>query len=501
MPSSNPLIVAAISAVVTATAVLQLVKEEPKSPTEIPTRDIKRLLGPWSPSPYSGILRFGIHELPSGPVITARLADKFCGINEVHLARLPHGEVGTTCWSILLSTIHPSPLSKDTPGVYTNKETANQTAKTRWANISLAPLTIHDSQLCIKISRATLMTLFALTNARPSYSYSSAAGYRSAYASYCGQWSISWPNGKPCIVRLAQHDSHSTETDVYPPSFPARIDKCVEMLAGIVSDGAWKVAFPGRAKEKGPWILKEKLKGFGTAHGSRHLYNMQGGKVFEVDLLAMIKYDLDEDLQKNMLKLTIPCLASDSEVAILFVPDQEAQLLAKAIDCLPWSSLSWSLHRGFRDVLLAFGTPIMNRHRGELAMLLKTRFRENEAALVKRGWAPEFVQGPMADMLESALLSGRGNSGDLVRIVVAVIEVLVERNRSGEAVDSDQTAFWRRAKREVDEEESVPSFEGKQLGHLEVDMAVALTKFFVLEWSQELDYQSYHDLPIDLFLA
>ena len=499
MPSSNPLIVTALSALVTA-AVLQLINERANAPVDIPTRDIHRQLGPWSPSPHS-ILQFGNQGLPLGPLITARLADNFCGINEVHLARLPHGEVGTTCWSILLSIIHPSPLSNNTLGMYTNEETANLIAKTRWNSIPLAPLTLHKSQLCIKISRATLMTLFALTNARPISSYSSAAGYRSAYPSYCGQWSISWPNGKPCIVHLAQPDSHDAGTDVYPPSFLTRTDKCVEMLAGIVSSGEWKLAFSGRAKEKGPWMLKEKLKGFGTAHGSRHLYNMQGGKVFEVDLLAMIKTDLDEDLQKNTLKLEIPCLAINSDTAILFVPDHEAQLLAKTIDCLPWSSLSWSLHRGLKDVLLAYGTPIMNRHRGEMAKFLRTELRRNEAALVEKGWAPEFLHGPMADMAESAILSGRGNSGDVVRIVVAVIEVLIECNGFGEAVNRDQTAFWRRAKREVDGEELKPGLEGRHLDHVRVDMAVALTKFFVLEWSQELDYQLYQDLPIDLFLA
>lgn len=33
------------------------------------------------------------------------------------------------------------------------------------------------------------------------------------------------------------------------------------------------------------------------------------------------------------------------------------------------------------------------------------------------------------------------------------------------------------------------------------DDVVALTKFVVLEWSQELDYQMYHDLPMLLLLV
>lgn len=32
-------------------------------------------------------------------------------------------------------------------------------------------------------------------------------------------------------------------------------------------------------------------------------------------------------------------------------------------------------------------------------------------------------------------------------------------------------------------------------------MVVALTKFFVLEWSQDLDYELYHDLPVEVLLA
>ena len=524
MPGSNSLVVAALSAVATAT-ILQVISEGTQAPTSIPTREVKQQLGPWSSSPY-GIFRFGSPKLPLGPVITARLADKFCGVNEVHLARLPHGETGTASWSVLLSTIHPSPLSKET---LLKLQTNQETAKTRWAGRTpLAPCSTNDSQLCIKISRATLITLFAITNARLLFSYPSAAGYRSAYPSYCGQWSISWPIGKACIVHLAPHDSHSAESDVYPPSFPARIDKSVEMLAGIISDGERKLAFPGRAKGKGPWILKEKPKGFGAAHGSRHLYNMQGGKVYAVDLLAMIiKPDLanenenedededeDEELQKStLLKLDIPCLASDSNtVAILFVPNHEARLLATAIDSLPWSSLSWSLHRGLRDILLAYGTPIMNRHRSDFAKLLKSEVVRNEAALVKRGWALDFVHGPMADMAESAILSGGGNSGDVVRIVVAIIEVLIERLGFDEVVDRDKTDFWRRAKRrrkieveiEVDKGEfNRPGFDNDrgELSRGQVDMIAALTKFFVLEWSLDLDYQLYHNLPVDLFLA
>jgi hypothetical protein len=34
-----------------------------------------------------------------------------------------------------------------------------------------------------------------------------------------------------------------------------------------------------------------------------------------------------------------------------------------------------------------------------------------------------------------------------------------------------------------------------------MDILVALTNFFVLEWSQELYYQLYHDLLVEILLA
>jgi hypothetical protein len=354
----------------------------------------------------------------------------------------------------------------------------------------------YESQLCVKISRATLMTLLALTNARPIYRYSSAAGHRSAYPSYCGQWTISWPIGKPCVVRLAPHDSHSATTDVYPLSFPARIDKCVELMAGIISDGEWKVAFPGRAKHVGPWLLEERPKGFGGAHGARHLYNMQGGKVFEVDLLAMVPWAASQPIDTT--GIDVPVLGEASH-AVLYVPENEARILGKALDCLPWSSLSWSLHRGLKDVLLAYGKPVMDQYRVKFASALQATVPVCRSALVQRGWAPELVDGPMASMAESAILSGIGNSGDVVRIVVAIVECQLERV-GADKVNLDRTNFWS-SQLKVDGSGLATVFAGEQLLTADVDITIVLTKFFVLEWSQELDYQLYPDLPVEILFA
>lgn len=496
--TSTTVLNAALSAVAIAT-MLQHMMRGTSDTKEVEAQNTTKQLGPWSAAGRKAIYLWRQPSPPLGPQVTAGLADKFCGINEVHLSRVPHGETGITCWSILLGTIHPQALSIDFSETVQGKAVTRTNVSNDWSQIHLVALVNHESHLCVKISRATLMTLFALTNARPIYRYSSAAGHRSAYPSYCGQWTISWPIGKPCVVRFAPHDSHSAATDVYPPSFPARVDKCVEMMAGIISDGAWKVAFPGRAKHAGPWLLQERPKGFGGAHGTRHLYNMQGGNVFEVDLLALVPCTSNE--HENAVKLEIPALGEATNHAVLYVPKHEAQVLAKALDCLPWSSLSWSLHRGLKDVLLAHGKPVMNQYRVKLASGFQAGVLASRAALIERGWASEFVDGPMASMAELAILSGSGNSGDVVRIVVAIVECLLQRVGMVDKVNLDRTDFWSR-QLETSSSSGLAAFSaGEQFRAADMDILVALTKLFVLEWSQDLDYQLYHDLPVEILLA
>lgn len=112
-------------------------------------------------------------------------------------------------------------------------------------------------------------------------------------------------------------------------------------------------------------MLQERPKGFGGAHGSRHLFNMQGGKVFEVDLLVLLPYKAED--QDHPVKLEVPCLGEESDQALIYVPKDVAKLLARSLDCSPWSSLSWSLHRGLRDILLAYGKTTMNQYRVQVA--------------------------------------------------------------------------------------------------------------------------------------
>lgn len=105
----------------------------------------------------------------------------------------------------------------------------------------------------------------------------------------------------------------------------------------------------------------------------------------------------------------------------------------------------------------------------------------------------------MADLAAGAVLAGSGNSGDAVRIVTDIAAVWYEgRRKMGDGPDSivslDETMFWRVPHQQKEEV-------GGERGGLSCMAVVALVKFFVLEWSVELDYQMYHDLPLELYLG
>lgn len=473
-------VVQGASAVLAVAGLLCLLRDGDSTSSNLTAKEIEEQIGSWFSSGRGWAL-FSTPALPLGPEISIQQAEEFCGANNLRLTRHPHDGMGTNGWAALMSFIRPDiPLSAPT------KATTSFDPVAAWSHVPLAPLSLQDGKLCVPISRATLMTLFTLTNARCIFTYSDAAGHRAAYPSYAGQWAVTWPIREQCIVTFAAHDGLNAMKDVYPPSFPLRARKCVEMLAGIAGDGkGWKAAFPGRAKKQGPWLLQERNKGFPGAHGSRHLYNMAGGKSAEVDFLALAPAG-DIIVYAEDRKLEVQCSAPGIETASIIVKKHEQELLKRALDCLPWTHLSWSMHRGMRDILLAYGTTVMNSYREELVSVIRDTVREKEGALIAAGWSPEFVRTSMADMAASSVMFGRGNSGDLVRIVAGLVDVLVDVSSGGESIDKDKTTFWRSSERPA---------------KLDLDGIVALTKFFVLEWSQELNYQLYHQLPATVYLA
>lgn len=300
---------------------------------------------------------------------------------------------------------------------------------------------------------------------------------------------ITWPIGEEAIVKFAQHDSLGT-TEVLPRFFPQRIDRCGEMICGIVSSPSTglRVAFCGR-KPAGVYKLEFGKRGFQNAHGARHLYNMMGGKAYEFDFL-FARPLRSEQSPAASLTLTLPAKEGSSsglEVSMI-VPPSEEEVLKHALDCLSWNSLSWSLHRGMRDILVAYAKPVMDAYRIQMGQLLLQAVNDHPHQLQARGWDTEFIRDNMGHMAAAAILAGAGNSGDSVRVVTDIVSVLVGE---WDFEQLDAVRFWR-----LDAEKQ------PQPGHeLDNDAIVALTKVFVLEWSQEFDYQVYHHLPIQLLLG
>ncbi len=90
----------------------------------------------------------------------------------------------------------------------------------------------------------------------------------------------------------------------------------------------------------------------------------------------------------------------------------------------------------------------------------------------------------MGDMAHSAIMAGSGDSGDLVRVVTDAVRILIgDKELDQDLQGLDDVEFWR-----------LPEHER------ELDRAgiVALTRYFVLEWSIETDYQLYHQLPLKM---
>ncbi|SMR64500.1 unnamed protein product [Zymoseptoria tritici ST99CH_3D1] len=214
---------------------------------------------------------------------------------------------------------------------------------------------------------------------------------------------------------------------------------------------------------------------------------MLGGRVYDIDFVTARKQlSQEEPLATDTITLALPCRDNPSEIMTMLVPSNEQAIIAHVLDCLPWNHLSACIAASATSSL-----PTPNPSWTPTALYSQTSVREtvtiNPEALIAQGWHPHIVRSSMGDMAASAILAGQGDSGDLVRVVTAIVRVIAE----GWSVEElDCVDFWRRqgAGRSV-------------LERLDVASAVALTKVFVVEWSQEFDYQMYHDLPTSLYFA
>lgn len=449
---------------------------------------------------------------PTGPVLRANLKHQFCGKELLHVTRKPLSSIsdsGKASWATLLATFHTEKpiLKKDISEISSiDEEKAVQLLNERpvlslrnnpgeWMELKkeMEPLKQCQHSVCVTISRATFITFLCMTNARPAFEHSDASGFRAAYPSYGGQWHVNWPIGQEAMVKLMPHDSHEILTDLYPLEFVQRVKGCVLMLCGIVSceKSRVNIAFCGR-KHHGDYILTFKEKGFPGAHGSRHLYNMMGGNVPAVDFMSAVEPTSTSDWDKQLV-LDLPSREKHDELRVrMMIPEQSQDKIKFALDCLPWNSLSFSLHRGMQDILLEFGKPTMETYRKQLATLVKNTIVNNPIALgrdkkgVGIGYENNLTGGSLASMAESAIMDGKGDSGDLVRVVTDAVRVhLGHKDLAKDLRELDDVTFWRLAKEERHEE-------------LDRDGVIALTKFFVLEWSVPLNYQMYHQLPVTM---
>lgn len=451
---------------------------------------------------------------PLGPFITARLTEGICGATDIYVSRLPLKFTGKAGWTTLLAIFHdqepklarqsPSNESKEIRVKHIESTSIILNTAPSWNSLPIRPLFRHGSTACTVISRTTLITLLSVSAAGPVFRHSDASGHRAGYGSYCGDWHIEWPLGGPAVVHLSAHESHTVAGDVYPPFFQRRVDKCIQMTAGVVvgpDPSKFKCAFPSR-RPGGRWSLDYQPKGFPGAHAGRHLYNMMGGKVYEVDFLFARRLVTNASQPKDSLVLCLPSIEKDVDT-IMYVPRKEGDILAEALDFLPWTPLPWSIHRGLRDILVAYAKSTMDRHREILAETLRQFATHNHSFLKSRGWEANFVANNMADIAANSVLAGGGNSGDSIRVLTDV--ALISLNNT--SVGLDETKFWREGRRKGLDR---APFEGEGEGDgtqlvdekpLSPQAIIALVKCVVLEWSIEFDYQMYCDLPMELYFG
>ena len=216
--------------------------------------------------------------------------------------------------------------------------------------------------------------------------------------------------------------------DPFPLCFPRRPQKCVEMAVGVIDRGLLdgkpsRVAFSGR-KRPGRYMLTLFSKRFGAQRSAADLYNKLGGSAHEVDFIFRERLENDSMTPLHVRVLTVPSLIED-ETSTVYLRQPEAAAIAHCLDHLPFSPLAWSIHRGMKDVLVAYALPYMMAYRELLAKELGKAVHAQASALYEKGWRDkEFLANSMALQAESAIMGDDRCSGDVCRIISAVAELL-----------------------------------------------------------------------------
>ena len=458
-------------------------------------------LGPWAEDDLRPWL-YLMPPTPRGPIIEGKNTTGLCGLNAIHVSRKPTGEFGKASWTKIMATFHPESLNPQTNLREGKIENVNPLIPkdSPWkGRVKTNFLKKNGDKACTTITRTAFITCLVLCNAYQTYKHSGAAGVRIAYSGYTGMWAVSWPLGGTAEVEFFPLDSHDPVQDMHPRTFERRVDKCVLMLMGVIQGPAvGKLGFP-EPKDSGDSILELYEKGF-IAHGrTARLYNMMGANYYDVDYLLRRPYH-GSSLPSGTLALTLPNPDLDLNrlprqdhgppgFSVVYVPEREQRHLAAALDSLPWSPLSWSIHRGMQSLLVAYGRPTLDAYRVALVETLKDIITFHPTRLEADGWNPGFVREHMAATAAASVAVDGGDSGDSVRIVTAAARLCWDV----EDEELDETNFWRQQKGRQGGEQVTGLLGGEEV--------VALVKLWVLEWSNEVDHKLYRDLPLEMLVA
>ncbi|KAL6716035.1 hypothetical protein ACLMJK_006997 [Lecanora helva] len=494
-------------------------------------------LGHWGsrrPSKWQSL----IPPPPLGPVLEADI-DTCLGLDVVYLSRRPTHPIGDASWTALLSVFHshsphqvydednpplrrrtttlakaqtwitkPSAIPRSATLGSATLEKGNSFARPASASgnlnsvfipswpqkLKMVPLNIHRNVACITISSATLIAFILLSQGREISRFNGPSGLRLLYATYSGFYQIEWPLGGRPTITFSAYDGFQGGHDTFPTFFARRPRKCIEMATGVIDRGLSvagkpsKLAFAGRKKPRND-LLKLLPRRFAAQRSASGLYNKFGGLAYQVDFLFRERMVTGTTPDVPYVrKLEVPSL-DENRSSIIYVPHAEGAAIADCLDHLPWSPLAWSIHRGLRDILIAWAMPYLMAYREALAGTLAAAVLKHKFTLRQNGWDGDFVTDCMAEQATSAILGDERCSGDTVRVVTAITDLLWEKSPS----DMDYTLFWKSS-------QDLPDRTRESSEVLPPDTAVALVKTYLVWWSHDFDYELDGVLPQKLYI-
>jgi hypothetical protein len=178
------------------------------------------------------------------------------------------------------------------------------------------------------------LAILALMSVKEVYRYSNASGIRAVFECQAGVWTAEWPIGKKAIVSFAAHKEVLGKSSkiLRPHNHSMIVDKCVEMLAGVVSgkDGEkdFRIAFQGRPQDAERYVLLLQ-RVLATPNWSSDLYEKVGGDIQKVEVKSRrLIVGGDAVLEDaRIVEYSIPSLDRTREYATVVVPRQELGIL------------------------------------------------------------------------------------------------------------------------------------------------------------------------------